>query len=83
MEEKFIGPIIHYLKLNHKPPFHTIKSEHHNVKHFLFEWNKLEIRTDVVLVRNCGDSKQLVLPYKYHCLVLKELHEDMGNLGSD
>ena len=83
MEDKFLGPVISYLKSNQKPPSHLIRSEHRHVKRLLYEWNKLETCDDGVLIRNNGNTKQLVLQYKYHRLVLKELHKNMGHFGSD
>ena len=44
---------------------------------------KLEIGPDNVLRRVNGIHKQILLPKKYHRLVYKELHEEMGHLGSD
>ena len=52
-----------------------------NVKWLLHEWPKLELDKKGILVRNIGFMKQVVLPSKYHCLVIKELHEEMGHLG--
>ena len=52
MEDKSLGPVINYLKSNHKPPSHLICSEHQNVKPLLYEWSKLETRNDDVLIRN-------------------------------
>ena len=52
-------------------------------KRLLHEWNKLEIANNGLLIRNNGVTKQIVLPSKYHRLVVKELREEMGHLGAE
>ena len=47
------------------------------------EWRKLFLDKDGVLRRNGGLCEQIVLPRKYHQMVLKELHDNMGHLGSE
>jgi hypothetical protein len=49
----------------------------------LHEWQKLSIVVNGVLRRNSNAYDQIVLPRKYHSLVLKELHDKMGHIGSD
>ena len=46
-------------------------------------WKKLEIGPDNIHRRINGIHRQILLPKKYHRLVYKELHEEMGHLGSD
>ena len=48
----------------------------------LRDWPKL-VRKDGLLKRNIGTHSQIVLPQKYHRLVIKELHENMGHLGPE
>jgi hypothetical protein len=38
---------------------------------------------DGILWRQSGQRKQLVLSEKYHPLVYRELHEEMGHLGAE
>ncbi|KAK7879352.1 hypothetical protein WMY93_033866 [Mugilogobius chulae] len=45
------------------------------------EKQKLHINEDGLLCRKTANRMQLVLPKKYHRLVYKELHEEMGHLG--
>ena len=49
----------------------------------LHEWNTLELTNNGLLIRNNGSRKQIVLPSKYHRFVMKELHKEMGHLGTD
>ena len=44
---------------------------------------KLSLDSNGLIQRKSGPYNQLVLPKKYHHLVFKELHEEMGHLGAD
>ena len=46
------------------------------------EWDRLTLGEDQILRRRKGDKLQLVLPQKYHRIVLKQLQNEMGHLGS-
>ena len=48
-----------------------------------YEWRKLFLDKDGVLRRKSGLCEQIVLPRKYHQMVLKELQDNMGHLGSE
>ena len=52
-------------------------------KQLLFEWKKLEVGSNNILRCISGPYKQIVLPRKFHQLVYKELHEEMGHLGAE
>ena len=43
---------------------------------------KLYRDEDVLLSRRSGPYSQLVLPQKFHTIVFKELHQEMGHLGA-
>ncbi len=45
------------------------------------ERHKLHLGDDGLLYRETASRSQLLLPQKYHQLVYKELHEEMGHLG--
>ena len=49
----------------------------------LREWKKLEVDDDGILRRKTSTQYQLVLPEKYQHMVYKELHQNMGHLGSE
>ena len=59
------------------------KQESSAVQLLLREWNKLKIGTDGVLNRVSSNAHQVVLPEHLRKTVYKELHEDMGHLGSE
>lgn len=45
------------------------------------EKSRLFIDEDGILVRKTATRSQRVLPKKFHALIYRELHEDMGHLG--
>ena len=50
-------------------------------KLLLREWDHLSVDTDGILRRHKGPRTQIIVPKKFHPLVLKELHEKMGHRG--
>ena len=62
---------------------HERKQESHTVQQLLREWNKLKVGTDGVLYRLAGTVRQVVPPGRLRQQVYKELHEEMGHLGSE
>ena len=73
----------YYLKSGLRPTAQETPAELPATRQLLHEWKKLEISPDNILRRINGIHKQILLPKKYHRLVYKELHEEMGHLGSD
>ena len=59
-----------------------IKSELPATKVLLRQRRKLYCDGDGLLFRGSGPYSQLVLPQKFHTIVFKELHQDMGHLGA-
>ena len=59
------------------------EKELYQTKLLLYEWDHLSVDTDGILRRHKGPRTQIILPKKFHPLVLKELHEKMGHLGVD
>ena len=74
--------VIHFLETGKKPLSKDLSNESHDVKRLLRDWPKLAI-SNGLLKRNRGTISQIVLPNKYHRLVIKELHEEMGHLGTE
>ena len=50
-------------------------------KTLLNYWENLYLNKDEILFKKNKKNDQLVLPKKYHRLVFRELHENMGHLG--
>ncbi|CAJ1057667.1 unnamed protein product [Xyrichtys novacula] len=66
------------------PP--TVRRELPDVPFLLREWNRLEIKNEVLYRRRQDSGKvtyQLVLPEKLRAVVLKSLHDEMGHLGTE
>ena len=54
-----------------------------STKILLQDWDKLHIDSNGVLRRKTSEYDQIVLPKKFHTLVYRELHDEMGHLGSE
>ena len=78
-----IGKVIQYLKSGNCPQVKDLHGEHPDTRQLLHEWQRLQTDHTGILHRKNGLYTQIVLPKKYCCLVLKELHEEMGHLGAD
>ena len=81
-EDAVISRLIHF-KENGRPPQDEICLESTLVRTAMHEWNKLKLEHDGILYRKTNERKQLVLPEKYHHLVLKHLHEELGHVGAN
>ncbi len=82
-EDPSISRVLHLVKQGKRPSMREIAPESTSVKRLLHQWTKLEINSDGLLQRKCATYKQIVLPKKYHSIVMKELHVEMGHLGID
>ena len=78
-----IRRVIAYKQLARKLTNEDRRGETPQVKALMHEWSKLFIEQNNLLDRKAGNNNQLVLPQKYHRLVYKHLHEDMGHLGTE
>ena len=72
--------MVQWKQRRHRPSRSEGKGEHHDTTCIPLEWNKLEL-INGVLYRNCGLSKQIVLPKKFRSTVLQERHNNMGHVG--
>ena len=52
-------------------------------KGLLREWDKLFVDPDSILCRRTNETNQIVLPKKFHSMIYRELHDEMGHLGSE
>ncbi len=82
-QDPSIGRVITYKLDGHKPANHEIPRELPRTRKLLHEWPKMENGSDELLRRKCGQNLQLVLPKRFHRLVYKELHQEMGHLGAE
>lgn len=58
------------------------KSAKGGTKRLMYEWGKLVLK-EGILHRKTNERCQLVLPAKFRQLALKQLHDDMGHVGTD
>ena len=66
-----------------RPTFQDRHGESAEAKALMHEWSKLLIGKDGALYRKTASKLQLVLPKRYHPLVLRHLHDDTGHLGAE
>ena len=52
-------------------------------KSLLREWDKLFVDADSILRRKANETNQIVLPKKFHSMIYRELHDEMGHLGCE
>ena len=81
-----IGRVIELLKGGYKPQNIDQKSESSEVLKYFREWNKLSLSSSILYrstVLNGVETKQLVLPVRFHSIVLQHLHNDVGHQGRD
>ena len=83
LDDCIIGKVYSFVKGRKRPIPAQRASESADVKQLLHEWHKLVISKDGILRRKTDSYNQIVLPRKYHRTVLKELHDNLGHLGSD
>ena len=81
-EDAVTSRLIHF-KEHGKPSQEQLRLENSSVRTAMHEWNKLKIEHDGILYRKTSEREQLVLPLKYHRLVLRHLHEEMGHVGAN
>lgn len=80
-EDPVIGEVRKYVISNHWPKVGR-RAGNKDVAALVREKQKLHIDDDDgLLYRKTASRSQLLLPKKFHGLVYKELHEDMGHLG--
>ena len=78
-----VGCVQYYLKTGTRPTAKQTHTELPATKQLLHDWKKLEIGKDNISQRTSGPYQQIVLPKKFHRMVYKELHEEMGHLGTE
>ena len=82
-EDPDIARILAYKEQPIRPTLQDRSGESAEVKALMHEWSKLLIGKDGALYRKTASKLQLVLPKRYHPLVLRHLHDDMGHLGAE
>ncbi|KAK2883193.1 hypothetical protein Q8A73_022126 [Channa argus] len=80
-EDPVIGEVLKYVLSEQWPK--SRKQLHNNKKiaALVRQKSRLHMDSNGLLYRKTASRTQLLLPKKYHQLVYKELHEEMGHLG--
>ncbi|KAL9964944.1 hypothetical protein ACROYT_G028661 [Oculina patagonica] len=81
-QDKVIGRLLTFLTTGKWPKTWEIKRELPATRVLLRQRSKFYCDKDGLLFRKSGPFSQLVLPQKFHTLVFKELHQEMGHLGA-
>lgn len=79
-----IRRVIHLIERDTKPSFRETKLELPEVRLFLREWNRLELKDGLLFRRHIDrgtEIYQLVLPEKYRAKALEGVHDEVGHLG--
>lgn len=85
-KDPVIGPVLRAKKNNRRADIDKVKSI--GVKSLNHEWNKLVFNDDGILCRKTVLPEeqirlQIVMPSIFRPVVLKELHDNMGHLGTE
>ena len=83
LQDPSISSVIRLKEIGSKPSNKERSVVPRTTKILLRDWDKLHIDSNGVL--RCETSKydQIVLPTKFHTLVYRELHDEVGHLGSE
>ena len=81
-QDQVIGRFVTFLKTKIWPKSWEIKRELPATKVLLRQPSKHYFDDDGLLFRRGGPYSQLVLPQRFHSIVFKELHQEMGHLGA-
>lgn len=82
-QDPVIGQVISLLEAGNHPPA-NFKADSPDLHVMLKEWNRLEIRDDLLYRKRHSGTEttlQLALPEVLRSTVLQNLHDDMGHLG--
>ena len=83
-EEDNVISLVRKLKLSGKKPSSVERQQLVPLaKGLLREWDKLFVDADNILCRRTNEANQIVLPKKFHAMIYRELHGEMGRLGCE
>ena len=80
-EDSTVGRVLAYKEEGGRPTKQDCHGESPAVRSLMHEWHKLIVGKDGILYHKTPKQMQLVLPSRYHRLVYKHQHEEMGHLG--
>ena len=83
LQDPSISSVIRLKEIGSKPSNIERIVAPRTTKILLRDWDKLHIDSNGVLRRKTSEYDQILLPTKFHTLVYRELHDEMGHLGSE
>lgn len=81
-EDQAIGKIMELKESNTKLTDEIRKTVNGATRKLLHEWSRLYLE-DGLLYRRTNQQRQLVLPLKHRPMALKQLHDEMGHVGTE
>lgn len=81
-EDPVVGKVIELKESGGEMTPDMMKTAKGGFKRLLYEWRKLDLQ-DGLLFRKTNHRSQLVLPAKFKQVALKQLHNDMGHVGTE
>ena len=81
--ETVISEVIQYKNYSKPLTLQDRRRASAEVQSLLREWKKLVVGEDGILRRRSSRNLQLVLSQKFHRIGYRELHEEMGHLGTE
>ena len=82
-QEHSIARVIELKLAGRRPPYRQRTQETYAIRSLFREWKRLFLDAKNILHHKSGKTTQLVLPKRYHPMVFKELHQEMGHIGTD
>ena len=80
--DRDVGRVVACKMKEQRPTKLERRGETEGTRVLMREWDRLTLSEDQILRKRKGDKLQFVLLQKYHCIVLKQLHNEMGHLGA-
>ena len=81
-KDPVIAPVLDSVRKADKPEFTTLKKWSTKSRQLMRYFRDLYINKEGTLMKSTKESRQIVLPKVHHQTVYKELHQNMGHLGS-
>ena len=83
LSDSVVGPFYKSVASNKKLPAKEIKCLLRKTRQLFRYWEKCFINENGILIKSTKEHNQIVLPAKFHNLVYKLLHNDMGHLSHE
>ena len=83
INDQIISKVLPHVKKKEKPPASQLQKAAIEVRQLFRQYHKLESGDDGILHRQTAENKQIVLPFMMRHLVYKELHKEMGHMGTE